>query len=102
MKSLETLELESKTACEAEFIEHHCGKMVEQFTHKNIAYADSFGKQYKKYGRGSALVRISDKFSRIEALMTGTENKVKDERLQDTLVDMACYCLMTLYELENE
>lgn len=90
-----------KTNEEAAFIEETCQQMILQFKAKNIAYGDSFGKQFEKYGPVSALVRLSDKFSRIEALILGVENNVPDERLEDTLVDMACYCLMTLYELKR-
>lgn len=91
--------VELKTMIEAEAIANMCIKLVEQFKNKNLAYADSFGKQFEKYGPISALVRMSDKFSRIEALSTGTTNNVKDESLEDTLMDMTCYCLMMIYEL---
>lgn len=74
---------------------------IEQFKAKNTAYGDSFGKQFQKYGPISALVRINDKFSRVEALILGAENNVKDEAIEDTLVDMATYCLMTVYELKR-
>ena len=92
--------VELKTKEEADFIQETCNEMVSQFKAKNTAYGDSFGKQFEKYGPVSALVRMSDKFSRIESLILGAENNVKDERLEDTLVDMACYSLMTLYELK--
>lgn len=92
--------VELKTKEEADFIQEICDEMVSQFKAKNIAYGDSFGKQFEKYGPISALVRLNDKFSRVESLIMGAENNVKDERLQDTLVDMACYSLMTLYELK--
>ena len=98
-RPLTTVELKTKE--EAEFIEETCLEMVSQFKEKNTAYGDSFGKQIDKYGPVSALVRMNDKFSRIESLIMGTENKVTDERLEDTLVDMACYCLMTLYEMKR-
>jgi len=91
----------SKTEHEADFMKIKCEVMIEQFKNKNVAYGDSFGVQFRKYGPISALVRMSDKFSRMESLMTGVDNKVADERLEDTLVDMACYCLMALYEIES-
>lgn len=95
------IDINLKTNEEAAFIEETCLEMISQFKSKNIAYGDSFGKQFEKYGPISALVRMSDKFSRIEALTLGAENNVPDEKLEDTLVDMACYCLMTLYELKR-
>lgn len=98
---MEAITTEMKTKEEAAFILETAEKMVEQFKAKNIAYGDSFGKQFEKYGPVSALVRMSDKFSRIEALILGAQNNVTDERLEDTLVDLACYSLMTLYEIKT-
>lgn len=37
----------------------------------------------------------------IRTITKNADNNVHDERLEDTLVDMACYCLMTLYELKT-
>ncbi|MCX7924156.1 MAG: DUF1599 domain-containing protein [Clostridia bacterium] len=71
---------------------------INQFVDKNVAYGDSFGKQFQKYGPISALVRVNDKFSRVEALTLGAQNNVSDESIEDTLIDMATYCLMWVYE----
>ena len=81
--------------------EQLCKELNQTYRSKNIAYGDSFGKTVQKYGNISALTRMSDKWSRIEALMLGAENNVPDERLEDTLKDMACYCLMTIIEMEE-
>lgn len=97
---IQSITVALKTKEEASFIDETCSEMISQFQAKNVAYGDSFGKQFEKYGPVSALVRMSDKFSRIESLILGAENKVADERLEDTLVDLACYCLMTLYEIK--
>lgn len=45
----ETITAELKTKEEADFILGVTGEMVEQFRAKNIAYGDSFGKQFQKY-----------------------------------------------------
>jgi hypothetical protein len=91
-----------KTHNEVTFMMQQAEKLFkEQFLNKNIAYGDSFGKQFQKYGPISALVRLSDKFSRAEALILGAKNEVLDESLEDTLGDMATYCMMTLYELKR-
>jgi len=44
------------------------------------------------------LVRISDKFSRVSQLIKKGENNnsVKDEKIEDTLLDMANYCLLMI------
>lgn len=69
---------------------------------KGQDYGDSFGETYHKLGIISALTRISDKYNRLISLATKPEEerKVKDESIQDTLLDMANYCIMTVIEME--
>ena len=71
---------------------------------KGHDYGDSFGETYHKLGIISALTRISDKYNRLISLATKPEEerKVKDESIQDTLFDMANYCIMTIIEMEDE
>lgn len=38
----------------------------------------------------------------MQSLATKKEQKVEDESIIDTLLDMANYCIMTVIELENE
>jgi hypothetical protein len=45
--------------------------------------------------KGSA-VRLSDKFSRLMEFMKQEKLKVKDEKIEDTLLDLANYALITL------
>ena len=72
------------------------------YAEKNHDYGNSFGETYQKLGIISALTRISDKYNRLISLATKPEEerKVKDESIQDTLLDMANYCIMTIIELE--
>jgi hypothetical protein len=93
---------EEKTQHEAAYIAEEFTDALELFKSKNIAYGDSFGKQFQNYGAISALVRMSDKFTRIESLILGAKNDVHDERLADTLTDLAMYCFMLSYELNEE
>lgn len=79
-----------------------CEVLSGTYKIKNEAYNDSFGKTFRELGVISALTRMQDKWNRIKALATGTKNNVKDERLEDTLLDMANYCIMTLIEMEVE
>lgn len=46
------------------------------------------------------LVRISDKFSRITQLST-KEAEVKDESIEDTLIDLSCYSLLCIILLRE-
>lgn len=71
---------------------------------KGSDYGDSFGETYQKLGIISALTRISDKYNRLISLATKPEEerKVKDESIQDTLLDLSNYCIMTIIEMEAE
>ena len=73
--------------------------LADTYEKKNHDYGDSFGISIQKYGPIAALTRISDKFNRLESLMLKKEQKVNDESIQDTLLDMANYCIMTYMEL---
>ena len=75
--------------------------MAQLYEKKNADYGDSFGVSVKKYGLISALTRISDKFNRLEKLVLKQDRQVDDERLEDTLLDLASYCVMTVIELAD-
>ncbi|WP_301049743.1 nucleotide modification associated domain-containing protein [Lactobacillus intestinalis] len=68
---------------------------------KNKAYGDSFTKSVDKYGLSVIGVRLSDKYNRIEHLITNNELKENDESLEDTLLDMAGYSILALKYLEE-
>lgn len=71
--------------------------LADLYARKNKNYGDSFGRSVEKYGLISALTRISDKFNRLENLILAQERaQVSDESLDDTLKDLAAYCIMTL------
>lgn len=68
---------------------------------KNNAYGDSFTKSVDKYGLSVIGVRLSDKYNRIEHLITHHELKENDESLEDTLLDMAGYAILGLKYLKE-
>lgn len=68
---------------------------------KNQAYGDSFAKSVDKYGLSVIGVRLSDKYNRIEHLITNHELKENDESLEDALLDMAGYSILALKYLEE-
>lgn len=59
-----------------------------------------FGISVRKYGKISALTRISDKFNRLENLILNGECEIKDESIKDTLMDLANYAIMLYMEVE--
>lgn len=85
-------------------LEHEkiCKELNEIYAKKNADYGNSFGDTFQKLGLISAVTRISDKYNRICNLATkkSDEVKVKDETIEDTLKDLANYCIMTLIEMQ--
>ena len=86
-------------------IEEH--KKLVEFLHdvyvrKNHDYGDSFSRSFGKYGITAALVRMEDKWNRLENLAGGAKQRVLDEGLRDTCLDLANYCLMTVMELDRK
>lgn len=75
-------------------------KMYEIYEKKNADYGDSFSKTYAEFGLTSAAVRINDKNERFKKLIK-QEAQVKDESIEDTLLDLANYSVLTLMELMN-
>lgn len=77
--------------------------LANLYSRKNEDYGDSFGRSVEKYGLISALTRMSDKFNRLESLILAHgDAKVSDESLDDTLRDLAAYCIMTLVAREQQ
>lgn len=76
-------------------------ELGELYEKKNKAYGNSFSDTYKKLGIISAVTRISDKYNRLCNLATNPDIDNLGESLEDTLRDMASYCIMTVMELDN-
>lgn len=68
---------------------------------KDKAYGNSFGSTYEKLGIVSAVTRISDKYNRLCNLATNKDIDNLGESIEDTLKDMAAYCIMTIMELKK-
>jgi hypothetical protein len=77
-------------------------ELGELYDKKNTAYGNSFSETFKKLGIISAVTRISDKYNRLCNLATNANIDNLGESLEDTLRDMASYCIMTVMELENK
>lgn len=74
-----------------------CRELNEIFKRKNSDYGDSFA-NLRKERPDAILVRIFDKYCRLKTLLSGEKIQVKDESIEDTLLDLANYCLMELVE----
>lgn len=75
--------------------------LSDLYSKKNPVYGNSFERSLKKYGKISGLTRISDKFNRLEKIITNPDIETNDESLEDTLLDLASYCIMMKMALEN-
>ena len=75
--------------------------LTELYERKNADYGNSFSKTFEEFGMTSTIVRLSDKLERLKTL-SKQEAKVKDESIQDTVMDIAVYAMLTLMELMNK
>lgn len=73
---------------------------IELYAKKNHDYSNSFEKGCDDIGQVYAIGRIYDKVNRL-VNVTKTESEVKDESIEDTLKDLACYSLMYLAYLDK-
>ena len=74
--------------------------LEQTYKAKNNDYGNSVADTYEKFGDISFLVRITDKYNRLLRLCNSNapEQKVKDEKIDDTILDLANYCLLWLVE----
>lgn len=77
-------------------------EMKDTYVKKNSDYGNSFDISLDKFGLIASVVRLSDKFNRIEQLIKNKEQQVKDESIRDTLMDMANYCAMTVAWMDQQ
>lgn len=99
-------DVNSPQHCTNNKIEMHrqlCEELNKIYEQKNSDYGDSFGKTFNLLGIISAVTRITDKYNRLVELSTkpDEERKVQNETIEDTLLDMANYCMMTVIELRK-
>lgn len=76
-------------------------KLVNIYAKKNHDYGDSFNEGCNELGVGYAFSRIFDKTKRFQTLAKGIMNnnlsiEVQDETIEDTIIDLANYCMMYL------
>lgn len=62
---------------------------------KNADYGDSFDKTLDEFGLIASATRMSDKFNRFKSLIKNPA-QVQDEKIEDTLIDLASYAIMTI------
>lgn len=81
--------------------------MRKTYHAKNTDYGSSFDKGIDRYGWTSFKTRIFDKFNRVESILDKKESDpnykplVQDEKLEDTLLDMANYAILAILYLRT-
>lgn len=77
-----------------------CLVLNDIYQRKNADYDDSFGKSFDQYGMAMPCIRLEDKLNRLKALTVhNKQQSVNDESVEDTLLDLANYAIMTLIEI---
>ena len=71
-------------------------ELLTTYIQKNTDYGDSFAKSLDEDGLLVAKIRLMDKMLRFSSLIKADDILVKDESLEDTLMDMANYAIMTV------
>lgn len=77
-------------------------ELIALYEKKNKAYGNAFSHTYERLGLISAVTRIDDKNNRLVNLCKNKNIDDLGESVEDTLRDMACYCIMTLMEREKK
>ncbi len=76
-------------------------KMTDTFIAKNHDYGDSFAESVRELGPIAGFTPIMHKFNRLKNLVKGNIPMVEDETFENTLLDMANYCIMFKMELDK-
>lgn len=86
-------------------VERHkdlCLSLNTLYEKKNHDYGDSFHTTFEEEGMAMARIRLSDKLNRFKSLSRQeNEQRVTDESIKDTLLDLANYAIMTVLEMEE-
>ena len=79
-----------------------CQEMMELHRRKNNDYGNAAQRSFEKFGIISYVMRLGDKMNRLETLTNpDVEQKVKGEKIEDTLMDLAAYAIMAIESLRN-
>lgn len=79
-----------------------CEEMHALYERKNADYGDSFSQLRHRYPN-FVCMRLFDKLNRLDTILQpGYTCKVSDEKIEDTLMDIANYAIMELTERRIE
>lgn len=84
-------------------INEQCTNLKNILLTKNKMYGNSFFKTIDEYGQILICVRIEDKLNRLkQIILKGENDKQTDERLADTILDIAGYAILSKVYLSRK
>ena len=97
-----TYQAETKNGKKIKIHADLCDAMHKLYVNKNNDYGDSFAKVRTEYPNAIA-IRLMDKLERVKQLLKPHhQTSIVNESLDDTLLDLANYCLLELTERKYE
>ena len=75
-------------------------KLFTTYKYKNADYGSAFAEMFDELGIDYAYGKLREKMNRIKVLRN-KPNMVENEGLEDALLDMAGYAILTLVELKK-
>lgn len=83
-----------------------CAELTKIYAAKNHDYGDAFAKTFDEEGWAMPRIRLSDKLYRFKTLTraasSGDGQKVPDESIRDTLMDLANYAIMSVMLIDSD
>jgi len=76
-------------------------EMANTFAKKRADYGQTTTETYDKFGPVSMLTRMHDKMGRLDNLLGKSADNLVGEKVEDTLLDLANYALITILELRK-
>ena len=77
-------------------------EMADTFSKKNSDYGNAFEEILDDFGASYAVGRLKEKHKRLTKLITSNKQEVEDESIEDTLLDMANYAVLTIMWLQKQ
>ena len=78
-------------------------KLRDIHARKNHDYGNAAHESYKEFGIISYVIRLNDKMKRLKSLTKpGVEQQVADEKIEDTLMDLAAYAIMAIESIHSD
>lgn len=82
--------------------QHVAQQMVDLQTKKNSDYGNAYYENLDEENLAAARIAIGNKWRRFKNISIKQENAQIDEKLEDTLIDLAAYALMTVQWIKNK